>query len=194
MLILYLFCFFAVMGTTLGGKPLNSELQCVIQDQSSMPYQHTLGKCMENTETENIKSGDNKSYRFFCFSVWGNNSYPGSNSLTMISAGCINISHQSVANSGCAQEECEGVYRNSDGNTPVVFCCCNTTSCNDKYSIATEQAVSTKPYPLNNNAIPEDTRTLYLLVCVGVVSIISILGLSWCLIAQHRTPRLDCLF
>ena len=189
MLILYLFYCSAVMEHTLGGKPLHSELQCVIQDQSSRPYQQTLGKCIAN-----VKSGDNELYMFFCFSVWGSNNYPGSISLTMIGAGCITKSHQSVANTGCEQEECEGVYRNSAENPPVVFCCCNTTNCNDKYKISPEQAVSTEPYPPNNKPLPEDTRTLYLLGCVGVVSIISILGLSWCLIAQGRTHRLGCAF
>ena len=193
-LILYLFCCLAVMGSTLGGKPPNSELQCVIQNQSSRPYQRTLGKCKEHTEIDNVKSGDNEPYTFFCFSVWGSNNYPGSNTLTMIGAGCITKSHQSVANTGCEQEDCKGVYKNSAGNPPVVFCCCNTTSCNHQYKISSQQAVSTKPYPPNNKPLPEDTWTLYLLGCVGVGSIMSIVGLSWCLIAQGRTARLECIF
>ena len=189
MLILYLFYCSAVMEHTLGGKPLHSELQCVIQDQSSRPYQQTLGKCIEN-----VKSGDNELYKFFCFSVWRSNNYPGSNSLTMISAGCITKSRQSVANSRCAREECAGVYRNSAGNPPIVFCCCNTTICNHQYKMDPEQAVSKEPFPPNNKPFCGDTWTMYLLGCVGVFSIISIVGLCWSIVAQDRTSRLGFPF
>ena len=116
-----------------------------------------------------------------CFSVW-------------VGAGCITKSIKSVADSGCAQEECKGVHRNTAGNPPMIFCCCNTTSCNHQYKISPEKAVSSMPYPTNNKPSSEDTWMMYLLGCVGVVSIISILGLSWCLIAQGRTHRLGCAF
>ena len=82
-----------------------------------------------------------------------------------------------------------------DHDNRMLFCCCNTTSCNHQFRWEPKEKISTTTVePDNQPDTRPDTKQaaeqkmiIYLLLCVGVVSIISILVLVGCLALPNRT-------
>ena len=169
---------------------LRSELECLETDQSTLAGPQKIERCADNPESVFVKTDEEDDVEQFCFGVWEDKTLTSNRrNVTVKGAGCIASSRKAKTHFSCAQKECVADIRSVkiyDQDQQIIYCCCNTSRCNEQYNLVPRQVwTTTSDQPYNDQIPPEENPVIYLLGCVGMVSIICVLLLVWCLVLQN---------
>jgi hypothetical protein len=169
---------------------LKSELECLKTDQPTLTGLQEIERCADNSESEFVKTDEDDDVEHFCFGVWEDKALTSNGrDITVKGAGCIASSWKAKTHSSCTQKECVADIRSVkmyDQDQEIIYCCCNTSRCNEQYILDPRQVwTTTTDQPYNKQIPSEENPVIYLLGCVGLVSIICVLLLVWCLVVQN---------
>jgi hypothetical protein len=182
---------------------LSLEVQCVKYDISAGTGHQGMENCSERVEKDGVPND-------LCFTVWQNRRDPSSShssGLTVFMQGCIaSYGLRLPTYEACRQEGCVETAGVKANDNRMLFCCCNTTSCNQKFdwkpkeTIQTVQTTTIDPENLqdhqkknkpNSHPSSGDNLVIYLLGSVGLVSIICILLLVGCLAVVNKKQKFE---